>query len=172
MRASLDSMKAKTSSKGFLEEMTWLIIIIVAVLILALFIFNQQFRGVEVEQKVEERILNEEGISLLFSLSQDKPPYVERFYAQILIDAVLQGISNKKETNKVYYGAGIGKVNATEIIPQLVSKFTTKNWQLTVVTPDGSYIYGQSNPGNILYSYEVLVPVPEERTGKLIFEIS
>jgi hypothetical protein len=161
----------KQNSKGFVEEITWIVTIIMATVIIALFIYNQQSGGIEVTKTVEERVLNEEGISILFSLSNDKPPYVEKYYSQILVDAVLQGTFLIKDTDKVFYGNGIGTVNSTEIIPPLIKKFTTKNWKLNVVTPDGSRAYG-SGGGEILYSYEIPVPVPEERIGKIVFQLS
>lgn len=159
-------------SKGMIEETVWMIVIIAALLTIALFFYNQQSSGIEVNKNVEERVVNEEGISLLLSLSGDKPPYVEKYYAQILADAVLEGVFLKHDKDKAFYGNGIGGVNTTEIIPPLVKKFTNKNWRITVVTPDGTNFYGNPKLGNILYSYEVLIPVPEERAGRIIFEMS
>jgi hypothetical protein len=174
----------KMRSKGIMEEMVWIIVIIMATLIMTLFLYNQRFSGIEVRKHVEERIMNEEGISLLFSLSANKPPYIEKYYSQMLIDAVLEGNFWKNYTgfgrgnvdrgnmSKVFYGNGIGRVNLTEITPMLIKKFTDKKWKLTVVTPDATYFYGESEIKDVLYSYEILVPVPEERLGRIVFEIS
>jgi len=158
--------------KGFVEETVWMVTIIIALLIIALFFYTQQSSGIEVRKKVEERVINEEGISVLLSLSSNKPPVIEKYYSQILVDAVLEGSFSGKPKDSTYYGNGIGLVNLTQIIPTLIDKFTDKNWKLTMITPDGDYSYGETKISNLLYSYDILVPVPEERVGKIRFELS
>lgn len=155
--------------KGLVEEMVYLIIIILAIFMLfVFFIYQQGTKGVEVEKSVEERILMEEGNSLAFVLFNNKLAYAEKFYLECGIDAILQGSSSNKEMNKVFYGVGIGKVNLTEIIPPLLDNYAKGRWKLEIITPDGTFAYGELKENKVIYSYEMLIPVPEERVGKII----
>lgn len=139
-----------------------------------LFIFFTQqrgTRGIEVRKNVEERVLNEEGSATIFTLFNNKLPFVEKTYLQCGIDSILQGSFSKVEMNKVFYGMGIGKLNVTEIIPPMLDNYLEGRWELKIITPDDEYEYGGIQGGKVVYTYESLIPVPEERTGKAILLI-
>lgn len=154
--------------KGFTEEMMWAITLILAVVILSIFFISQQgIRGSQVTKTVEERVLNEEGISTIFSLFNNKLPFVEKTYLETAIDSILQGISMKTDQDKAYYGVGVGMLNVTEIIPPLLESYTKGRWRLEVITPDGNYVYGNLDLNKAVYTYSSVIPVPEERTGEI-----
>lgn len=158
--------------KGFVEETIWIITLVLAMAILSIFfIFQQGTGGVDVRKTVEERVLNEEGISSIFSTFNDKLPYAEKTYLETAVDAVLQGAFNNEDLFQVYYGTGIGKLNVTEIVPPLFDNYLKGRWRLEIVTPDGNYAYGKQDLGNVVYTYRSIVPVPEERTGEVILYI-
>lgn len=155
--------------KGVVEEMVYFVIIILAVFMLFVFFTYQRgTRGVEVKKSVEERLLSEESTSAVFTLFNNKLPLVEKTYLECGIDSILQGNFSKKEMNKVFYGIGIGKVNVTEIIPPLLDNYAKGRWELRIITPDGTYTYGKLEKNEVVYSYESLIPIPEERVGKAI----
>lgn len=158
--------------KGMVEEIFWFVIIVLTVFMLfAFFTYQQGTRGIEVKKSVEERILDEEGNTAVFSLFNNKLPFVEKVYLECIIDSILQGSFYKKEMDKVFYGNGVGNLNTSEIIPPLLDKYVEGRWKLEISTPDGSYVYGKADMGDIIYSYESLIPVPEERIGKVTFQI-
>jgi hypothetical protein len=158
--------------KGFVEEAVWAVTLVIAVVVISFFlIFQQGMRGAEVRKTVEERILNEEGISATFSLFNNQLPFVDKTYLETAIDAILQGTFMKEEEYRVYYGKGIGSVDVNEIIPPLLDNYIKGRWKLEVITPDGYYVYGKPDLGKIIYTYRTIIPVPEERVGELILYI-
>ena len=159
--------------KGLTEEMFYLAIIVLAVLMLfTFFSYQRGTRGIEVKRSVEERILNEEGSAAIFTLFNNKLPLVEKSYVECAVDSLLEGTFSKKEKDKAFYGIGIGKVNVSEIIPPLFEKYAKGKWELKIITPDGEYSYGRVKKNEVVYTFETLIPVPEERVGKLILFLS
>jgi len=159
--------------KGIVEEMVWVIVLVLAVIILSVFFILQQgMRGTEVKKTVEERVLNEEGMTTEFSLFNNQLPIAEKTYLETAIDAILQGEFMKEKNNEVYYGIGIGKLNVTEIIPPLLDNYISGRWRIEVITPDGYYVYGKLNLGEEIYTYRSIIPVPEERVGEIILYIA
>ncbi len=156
--------------KGYVEKMMYFIIMVLAVFMLFVFFTYQKgTRGIEVKRSVEERGLDEEGTGTVFTLYNNKLPYVEKTYLQCGIDAILRGISLEEEKYKVFYGIGIGEVNVSEIIPPFLDRYAKGRWELTITTPEESYTYGGIEKNKVIYSYESLIPVPEERIGKVTF---
>lgn len=156
--------------KGSIEEMFYFIAVFFAVFILFVFLTYQRgIRGVEVRKKVEERILIEEVSSLVSTLFSNKLPITEKYYLESGIDAILQGKAKGLELYKVFYGDSVGLLNVTEIIPSYLDKYVKGRWELRMITPDGEYTYGEVKRENVVYVYEALIPVPEERTGKIVF---
>ena len=158
--------------KGTIEDMIYSVVIVLVVFMLFVFFTYQRgTRGIEVKKSVEERVLNEESSSAVFTLFNNKLPFVEKTYLECAIDSILQGNFSKIEMNKVFYGLGTGKVNVTEIIPPMLDKYTKGRWELRVITSDGEYTYGGIERKEVIYTYESLIPVPEERVGKVILSI-
>ena len=156
--------------KGFVEEMVYSIIIsLVIFMLFVFFTYQRGTRGIEVRKIVEERGLSEEGTSTVFTLFNNKLPFVEKTYLECAIDAILQGIYLNKEQNKVFYGVGVGEVNLTEIIPPLLEKYVSGRWELAIIMPKVTYTYGGIERKNVIYSYESLIPIPEERVGRVVF---
>ncbi|MEM4589619.1 MAG: hypothetical protein QXL73_06465 [Thermoplasmata archaeon] len=156
--------------KGYVEEMLYFVIIVFTIFMLVVFfIYERGTKGAEVRKAVEERLLREEIAAVIFILFNNKLPFTEKSYIENGIDAILQGTSTKKELDKVFYGAGIGIVNVSEVIQPLLENYLMGRWELTIITPDGKYTYGSINKKKIVYSYEALIPIPEERVGKVIF---
>jgi hypothetical protein len=155
--------------KAVAQEMFYLIVIIIIILILFVFFtYERGTKGVEVQKNVEERILNEEINGFAGTLFNDKLPYAEKVYLETSIDAILEGKFYKRtELNKAFYGSGIGTVNVTEIIPPLLDLYSKGRLKVIIETPNGNYSYGEIKAGDVMYTYESLIPVPEERIGKL-----
>lgn len=156
--------------RGYGEEFFYLAIIVFTILSLFVFLSYQRItRGSEVRKTVEERLLNEEIAAMVFTLFNSKVPILEKSYLEIGIDALLQGTYTNKELDKVFYGLEIGSVNVSKVIPSLIDKYVKGRWSLKIITPDGEYTYGKVGIRKVTYSYEVLVPIPEQRVGKIIF---
>jgi hypothetical protein len=155
--------------KAIAQEMFYLIVIIIVILILFVFFtYERGTKGVEVQKSVEERILGEEINGLSGTLFNDKLPYAEKVYLQTAIDAILEGKFYKRtDLDKAFYGSGIGTVNVTEIIPPLLDLYSKGKLKVVIETPNGTYSYGEIKEGSVVYSYETLIPVPEERIGKM-----
>ena len=154
--------------KGMIREMFYFIIIVLAIFMLFVFFTYQRgTKGIEVKKSVEERVLNEEINGLASVLFNNKLPYVEKSYLECMIDAILQGNFSKKDLNKTFYGEGVGKLNVTEIIPPLLDLYAEGRLELRIDTPNGTCTYGKIQSGDIIYSYESLIPVPEERVGRM-----
>lgn len=153
--------------KGFMEEMLWYVVIILAVFMLFVFFMYQRgTAGIQARRTVESRVLDEEGTIALFSLFTNKLPFVGRTTLQAAIDAVLQGASSGKEKNKAFYGAYLGTVNVTEVIKPLFDRYVGKKWNLEIKVPNGTYVYGyEIDEDDVIYMYESIIPVPEELVG-------
>ena len=158
--------------KGTIEDMIYSVVIVLVVFMLFVFFTYQRgTRGIEVRKSVEERVLNEEGSATLFTLFNNKLPFVEKTYLECGVDSILQGSFSNEDMDKAFYGMGIGKVNVTEIIPPMLDKYLKGRWELRVITPDGEYTYGGIERREVMYTYESLIPVPEEKSGKVILLI-
>jgi 3-deoxy-D-manno-octulosonic-acid transferase len=156
--------------KGYMEEMLYFAAIFFAVFMLFVFLMYQRgTKGAEVKKSVEERLLSEEVASVIATIFNNKLPIVEKTYLEIGIDAILQGISSNRELYKVFYGIGVGNVNVTEVIPYLLENYVKGRWELVIITPDGKHTYGSIDKKKVIYVYEALVPIPEQRVGKVIF---
>lgn len=154
--------------KGYAEEMLYFVAIIFSVFMLFVFFMYQiGTRGAEVKKTVEERKLSEEIASTISSLFNSKLPFVEKTYIQIAIDSILEGHYRNKERYQVFYGIGTGRLNVTEIIPPFFENYVKRRWELKIETPESNYTYGHIEKKKIIYSYEALIPVPEERIGKI-----
>lgn len=159
--------------KGMVEQMFYIVIIVLALFMLFIFFTYQRgTRGAEVRKTVEERGLSEELNGVGSSLFNNKLPVAEKSYLASAIDAILEGTHRDKELDKAFYGVGIGTVNATEIINPFLDSYAEGRLELRIETPDGAYVYGKIKPGNVIYSYESLIPVPEERVGKITILLS
>ena len=131
-------------------------------------------------KKLEESInLDEAATSTLIALYSNRLPIAEKYYLQIAIDSLLQGKfvssftrSRIHELDKAFYGVGVGKVNATEILLPMLNRYFGDRWELEVITPEGSMRYGNKlAKNNILFVYFFTIPVPEEKFGKIILRI-
>ena len=155
--------------KGTIEEMIYAVVLVLVVFMLFVFFTQQRgTRGIEVRKSVEERVLNEEGSAAVSTIFNNKLPFAEKTYLECGIDSILEGSFSDKEMNKAFYGMGIGKVNVTEIIPSMLDKYAEGRWELRIITPDGEYTYGGIEENEVMNTYESLIPVPEERSGKVI----
>lgn len=154
------------------EEWFYIIIIIFALFFLStFFLYEMGTRGAEVTETVEKRILNEAGSDVVLSLFSNKLPFVEKGYVECAIDAVLQNRFAEKK-DKVLYGAGVGELNLTEIIPPLLDKYFGDRWELTLETSEGSYSYGREiSEKDAIFLYAFSVPIPEKRVGTLMLKI-
>jgi hypothetical protein len=44
-------------------------------------------------------------------------------------------------------------------------------WRIEIILPEDVQVYGELKKEKILYSWENLIPVPDERVGKVIVSI-
>jgi hypothetical protein len=154
--------------KGMIEEMFYLVIIVLAVFgLFVFFTYEQGTKGLEVKKTVEERVLNEEVSTVSSTVFNNKLIFVEKSYLETAIDSILQEPAPKRQLDKVYYGVGIGQLNITEIIPPYLRGYAEGRIKMIISTPNGTNVYGSNQGSDVLYSYEVPIPVPEERVGKM-----
>jgi hypothetical protein len=154
-------------------------------------------RGVEVSKTTHGRVFDEEGTLAIISLFNNKVDFVQKPYVEVLVDAALSlnESENFTEKYKAFYGIGIGELNNTEIIPPLFDEYIPGKWKLVVMIPNETVIqinetyddyYTVTKNITIIFYYNVtygyisgepkwvykqLIPVPEERIGKLILYI-
>jgi len=148
--------------KGSVEEFFYIIAIFLSFFVLSLFFISQQTKeGAEVRKAVEERILTEELSDFSAALFNSKVPFSEKSYIQCLIDGILQG-----SKNYVYYGNASGTVNITGVIDQFVSQYAKDRIKIEIDMKE-KHEWGEIK-GKTLYTYEMLIPIPDERIGKLI----
>jgi hypothetical protein len=157
--------------KAQAEEFFYLAAVFLSIVILIVFLIYQHgTKGKEVMKNVAERSVKEEINSLMFSLFNDRIPIADKYYIEMIIDAVLQKVF--EERYKVFYGIGVGTANVSEIVVPFIEKYVSQDWKLTIITPSATYSYGKDiKGGKEVYSYETLIPLPNEQIGKLEFLI-
>jgi len=84
-----------------------------------------------------------------------------------MIDDILEG----KDYNFVYYGKALNTTNITQIIKTLLEESLRGKWRIEVILPKDVQVYGNLKKEKIAYSWENLIPVPDERVGKVIIYI-
>jgi len=178
--------------KGVSEGILGYIVIILSVITLIFFLYSQgELKGIEVSKQVHGRVFDEEARLSTIALFNNKVDFVEKPYIETMIDAALSrnATDNVTESYKAFYGIGIGTLNNTEIIPPLYDNYIQGKWRLILLIPNGtkeiydeqtSTVYRQQtylvvSYGNLSdeprYTYKQMIPVPEQRTGKLILYI-
>jgi len=158
--------------KGVIQEMFYFIVIVLVIFMLFVFFtYVRGTKGIEVKKSVEGRVLNEEIAGLALTLFNNKVPHAEKVHLELVIDSILEGKFRERELYKVYYGAGIGKLNVTDVIPPVLDLYAKDRLEVKIETPDGKYSYGKIQSGKVLYTYEIMIPVPEERVGMMIVKM-
>jgi len=154
--------------KSQAEEFFYLASIVFSAIFLIIFLFHQQLKqGEEILQATQERIYNEEVSSIGSILFNSKIPFFEKYYIQAMIDGILEG----KDYNFVYYGKALNTTNITQIIETLLEESLRGKWRIEVILPKDVQVYGNLKKERIAYSWENLIPVPDERVGKVVIYI-
>ncbi len=156
--------------KGITESIFGYLVIVLVVLALIFFLVSQGgIRGAEVGKSVSVRVFDETATLAISSLFNEKVDFVEKPYAEVLVDAILtfNESENITEKYKAFYGAGVGELNNTEIISPLFENYMPAKWKLEIITPNGTLTYGNLSK-EAKYVYEQIIPVPEERIGRII----
>jgi len=151
--------------KSQAEEFFYLAAIFFSVIFLIVFFMYQQgTKGKEVSKSIAERNIREEVNNLVFSLFNDRIPIADKYYVEAALDATLQKVFEEKY--KVFYGIGTGTINVSEVIVPFVNRYVSKDWELIIITPSVTYSYGKKiKEGKEIYSYETLIPLPDEQIG-------
>jgi len=154
--------------KAMVEEFFYLVIIVLSAIILIFFLLYQQStRGIEVSKLVQERIYSEGLANVGSTLFNSKLPFFEKYYIQIAIDGILSG----KDYSYVYYGRALNTTNITQILEPLLESSFKDKWRIEIILPEDVQVYGKLDKEKVLYSWENLIPVPDERIGKVIVSI-
>jgi hypothetical protein len=154
--------------KAQVEEFFYLATIIFSGILLIVFLsYQQSTRGKEVLQAIQERIYSEELANVGSMLFNSKLPFFEKYYIQAMIDGILQG----KDYSFVYYGKGLNTTNITQILEPLLDQSFKGRWRIEVILPKDTQVYGELKKEKVLYSWENLIPVPDENVGKIIISI-
>jgi len=154
--------------KAQVEEFFYLATIIFSGILLIVFLsYQQSTRGKEVLQAIQERIYSEELANVGSMLFNSKLPFFEKYYIQAMIDGILQG----KDYSFVYYGKGLNTTNITQILEPLLDQSFKGRWRIEVILPKDTQVYGELKKEKVLYSWENLIPVPDENIGKIIISI-
>jgi hypothetical protein len=137
-------------------------------MLLIIFLFYQQStREKEVSKTIYERLYSEELSNVGNILFNSKIPLFEKYYIQAAIDGILSG----KDYSYVYYGKALNTTNITQILEPILEKSFKGRWRIEVILPKDTQIYGELKKEKILYSWENLIPVPDENAGKIIISI-
>jgi hypothetical protein len=154
--------------KSQAEEFFYLATIIFSAILLIVFLFYQQStRGKEISKIIHERVYSEELANVGNILFNSKIPLFEKYYLQAAIDGILSG----KDYSYVYYGRALNTTNITQILEPLLEKSFKGRWRIEIILPEDVQVYGELKKEKILYSWENLIPVPDERVGKVIVSI-
>jgi len=160
--------KTKSFMKAQAEEFFYLATIIFSGILLIVFLsYQQSTRGKEVLQTIQERIYSEELVDVGSMLFNSKLPFFEKYYIQAMIDGILQG----KDYSFVYYGKVLNTTNITQILEPLLDQSFKGKWRIEVILPKDTQVYGELKKEKVLYSWENLIPVPDENVGKIIISI-
>lgn len=158
--------------KGQAQELIHFVIIFIFVFLLFVFLnYELSVRGKEVKEKMEERLIEENGMNILQNIFNLKMPISEKKYAEILIDSLLAGKAWKLPKDKAFYGLAIGTVNGSEVLNSFVNNYFS-NWKLEVVYSNTKQTYGKEVGNKRVYAFSVSIPIPEERVGKLNFYLA
>jgi hypothetical protein len=158
----------KSFMKAQAEEFFYLATIIFSGILLIVFLsYQQSTRGKEVLQTIQERIYSEELANVGSMLFNSKLPFFEKYYIQAMIDGILQG----KDYSFVYYGGALNTTNITQILEPLLDQSFKGRWRIEVILPKDTQVYGELKKEKVLYSWENLIPVPDENVGKIIISI-
>ncbi|MGC9310122.1 MAG: hypothetical protein ACP5E4_00165 [Candidatus Aenigmatarchaeota archaeon] len=144
--------------RGVAEEMLgFMIIAIVLTFVGLLLLSGSATNEVKAYKARQNTNLDEDTNSLILSVFDTKLPNFDKTYAEILVDANLQGYNK----TQVYYGKGMGSIDVEELItPVFDGYFGEGRWALDVVTWKGNITYGE--PKGKDYVYEYPVPCPHE----------
>lgn len=160
--------RTKKVMKSQAEEFFYLASIIFSAIILIAFLsYQQSMRGIEVSKTLQERIYSEELANLGSMMFNSKIPFFEKYYVQAIIDGILQG----KDYSFVYYGRGLNTTNITQLLEPLLDQSFKGKWRIEIVLPKDTHVYGELKKEKAVYSWENLIPVPDENVGKIIISI-
>jgi hypothetical protein len=155
-------MKAQT------EEFFYLVsIIFSATFLITFLLYYHSTREREISKTLQQRIYDEELAGLGSMLFNSKLPFFEKYYVQAMIDGILQG----KDYSFVYYGKALNTTNITQVLEPLFDKSFRRRWRIEVILPKDTQVYGELKKEKVLYSWENLIPVPDENVGKIIVSI-
>jgi hypothetical protein len=145
--------------KGVVEEMFgFLIIALAIILVIVIYITGTATKDVALAKQRQGALLDEETNNLLHSIYDIKLSVFDKTYAEILVDANLQG----KNMTQVYYGQGLGTIDVGELIgPVFDANFGKGKWALVVSTPKGNATYNDISGKNYVYDYPIPAPSPE-----------
>jgi hypothetical protein len=154
--------------KGFVEELFGFLIVVVVIAIIALFLVSSgTSKDIEILKTKKVTVMSEEADTMMMSLYDTKLSGFDKSYAEILVDACLQG----KNKSVVYYGRDLGSIDVEELInPMFSEKFGENRWALEVVTKNGNMTYGTRENKTYIYSYTAPNPMSNdnENVNKII----
>jgi hypothetical protein len=154
--------------KGFIEEIFGFLIIMVVLVLVGLFLISSSANtDVEILKMKKVTVQSEEADTMMMSLYDTKLSGFDKSYAEILVDACLQG----RNKSIVYYGKELGSIDVEELInPMFNSKFGENRWAIEVATKSGNMTYGLKANKTYVYSYPVPVPnsTSEENVNMII----
>ncbi|MEM5814973.1 MAG: hypothetical protein QXD89_00580 [Candidatus Aenigmatarchaeota archaeon] len=159
--------------KGSVEELLYLVASFISVFFMVVFLnYQLSIGGREVRKNVEERLIDENGLNVLKGLFDTKLPIIEKSHLEVCIDALLQSENKNKELSKVFYGAQLGTTYCNEILKNYFNNYLGEIWRLELIANEVKYSYGSENyDKNLIYSFSFVVPVPEEKVGRVTFYI-
>ncbi len=156
--------------KAQAQEVIEATLVAAAIFLLLIFLsYEYGEKTFAVRSSSERYILEETSFSALLALYDSQLPVIEKFSAEVLVDSVLQSkaFGTCQNLNKVFYGTGIGRVNASDVV-RVFDNYFGNRWKLVVETSAGKAVYGHElNENRILYVVKLPVPVPDGNTGKI-----
>jgi hypothetical protein len=154
--------------KGFVEEIFGFLIIVVVIMLVGLFFVSSgTSKNLDLLKMKKGTVQSQEADSMIMSLYDTKLQGFDKSYAEILVDACLQG-HNKTQ---VYYGKNLGTIDVNELItPMINSRFGVNRWALEVVTKNGNATYGIKANKTFVYDYSVPIPYSTDKgnTNRII----
>lgn len=147
--------------KGLVEDIFGFMIIVLVLILLGLFFFSgSTSKDIETLKAKKGTTLSEQADSMMLALYDTKLAMFDKSYAEILVDACLQG----KNKSHVYYGKDLGAIDVEELInPIFDSQFGENRWALQVITKSGNMTYGNVSGNKFVYSYPVPTPMSTEK---------
>jgi hypothetical protein len=158
----------------FQSEIFYIGLIAIATSIsISFLIYYSSIFSAKIKGKISSNILEQNTLTSLSNFYILRLPVFGKTYLQIAIDSMLnlRKFKGKDEYGKsVFYGKGLGMLNASQIVYEYFDQYFGKKWKITLILNNLNVSYGYEIKTK--YSYILPIPIPDDEVGYIKLEIS